>query len=66
MYENIRVHPPPPPLKTLGPPAARHLKDVSMAGRWNLSELVCLLHTVRGGIGPFTFVRFWSLLLVKS
>ena len=49
----------------LGPPAARHLKDVSMAGRW-WSDLVCLLHTVRGGIGPFTFVRFRSLLLIKS
>ena len=43
----------PPPLNTLGPPAAHHLKDVSVAGRW-LSDLVCLLHTVRGGIGPFT------------
>ena len=55
----------PHPLNTLGPPAAHHLKDVSMAGRW-WSDLVCLLHTVRGGIGPFTFVRFRSLLLIKS
>ena len=63
MYENIRIHPP-PPLNTLGP-ATRHLKDVLMAGRW-LSDLVCLLHTVHVGIGPFTFVRFRSLLLIKS
>ena len=36
-----------------------------VAGRW-LSDLVCLLHTIHGGIGPFTFVRFRSLLLIKS
>ena len=67
MYENIRLPfiPPPPPLNTLGPKATRHLKDVLMAGR-RLSDLVCLLHTVHGGIGPFTFVRFRSLLLIKS
>ena len=56
---------PPSPFNTLGPPATRHLKDVLMAGRW-LSDLVCLLYTVHGGIGPFTFVRFRSLLLIKS
>ena len=64
MYENIRV-PPPPPLNTLGP-ATRHLKDVLMAGRW-LSEFFLLTACRTWWYWAFyIFVRFRSLLLIKS
>ena len=55
MYENIRL-PPPPPFEHLRPnsdtPFERRFDGRSMVVRYSL------LTAYRGGIGPFTFVRF--------